>query len=139
MTVLTTCSFPSLPATTDAAIWLVTHGASTNLQKQDGWQDTVLHYAASKGHIDMVDTLLAFGSDPAAKNCAGGVLHMLLVATCWLLHQVLCDVSTVLSVVLHHLMRWPAGCHHISISIIKHNVPAQVRAGWLVGWLANWL
>jgi len=64
-------------ATADVAVWLCAHGASSNAQKQDGWSDTALHYAAAKGHGDVVRLLLAFGADPAAQNFAGGSLRRL--------------------------------------------------------------
>lgn len=42
--------------------------------KEDGWQDTCLHYAASRGHLQCVRVLLAFKADPAAKNYAGALV-----------------------------------------------------------------
>lgn len=61
----------------DAATWLCVHGAAISAQKRDGWGETALHYAAAKGHPDIVDLLLTFGADPAATNFAGGWCHQL--------------------------------------------------------------
>lgn len=51
--------------------WLLAHGANLHLHKEDSWRDTVLHYAAAAGSLDCCKILLAFGSDPRAKNFAG--------------------------------------------------------------------
>jgi ankyrin repeat protein len=56
---------------TEAATWLCARGASVHAQKNDGWHDTALHYAASKNHMAVAKLLLAFGADPAALNFAG--------------------------------------------------------------------
>ncbi len=60
-----------LPNNTDAVAWLLAHGANLHLHKEDSWRDTVLHYAAAAGSLDCCKILLAFGSDPRAKNFAG--------------------------------------------------------------------
>jgi hypothetical protein len=65
---------------TEAATWLCAHGASVHAQKNDGWHDTALHYAASKGHMAVAELLLAFGADAAALNFAGeGTVRVLQV------------------------------------------------------------
>ncbi len=55
-----------------AALWLLQHGASVRAQKDDGWEDSLLHYAAGSGSRDCVEGLLAFGADAAAVNKLGG-------------------------------------------------------------------
>ncbi|KAJ3250339.1 hypothetical protein HK103_003630 [Boothiomyces macroporosus] len=37
-----------------AVQWLLEKGANVSLKKNDGWNDTALHYAAAKGHADVV-------------------------------------------------------------------------------------
>lgn len=59
------------PRATDSVAWLLANGADPHRQKDDSWRDTVLHYAAAGGSLDCVKILLAFGSDPRAKNFAG--------------------------------------------------------------------
>ena len=54
-----------------AAVWLLHHGASVAAQKEDGWNDTCLHYAAGRGSLETVQALLAWGADPAAENALG--------------------------------------------------------------------
>ena len=39
--------------------------------KTDGWKDTALHYAASRGDLDISRVLLAYGANPNAKNGFG--------------------------------------------------------------------
>jgi hypothetical protein len=54
-----------------AVLWLLQHGASLTTQKEDGWHDTVLHYAAAKGNMPIIHLLLAAGADPCALNANG--------------------------------------------------------------------
>jgi hypothetical protein len=54
-----------------AVLWLLHHGASVSASKQDGWGDTVLHYAAAKGNAAVAKMLLAFRADAAATNANG--------------------------------------------------------------------
>jgi hypothetical protein len=51
-----------------AVLWLLQHGASLGSRKEDGWNDSVLHYAAAKGGQPIVQALLAFGADATATN-----------------------------------------------------------------------
>lgn len=53
-----------------AVVWLLQHGASISSVKDDGWKDSVLHYAASRGHLGIAKALLAFGADCKARNFA---------------------------------------------------------------------
>jgi len=62
---------PHSPHPADAITWLCQRGANINALKDDGWHDTALHYAASKGCLASVQALLAFGADPNARNFAG--------------------------------------------------------------------
>jgi ankyrin repeat protein len=54
-----------------ALLWLGQHGANVHALKQDGWQDTALHYAASRGCLDSCKVLLAYGASLKARNFAG--------------------------------------------------------------------
>jgi hypothetical protein len=53
-----------------AVLWLLQHGASLTTLKDDGWRDSVLHYAAAKGHMGIVQALLAYGAPPNVRNAA---------------------------------------------------------------------
>lgn len=55
----------------EATLWLLQNGASLTSLKQDGWRDSVLHYAAAKGNMAIIKMLLAFGADPFAVNSNG--------------------------------------------------------------------
>jgi ankyrin repeat protein len=49
-------------------------GANPNTKDDDGW--TPLHWAAYRGHVDVVRVLLERGADPNAKNNKGSTpLH----------------------------------------------------------------
>ena len=62
-----------------AVVWLLHHGANVAAQKEDGWADTALHYAAGRGSLETVHALLAWGADPAAANTLGETkMHALL-------------------------------------------------------------
>jgi hypothetical protein len=70
------CGFTALMAAAvqgqaDAATWLLQHGAAVTALKEDGWRDSVLHYAAASGSLPTVRVLLAYGADLVAVNCAG--------------------------------------------------------------------
>jgi hypothetical protein len=54
-----------------AVLWLLQNGASHRAIKEDGWNDSVLHYAAAKGNMAIVQMLLAFGADVSATNANG--------------------------------------------------------------------
>jgi hypothetical protein len=54
-----------------AALWLCQAGAGVTALKEDGWKDTVLHYAAARGHTEVCKVLLAFGAPVEAQNYAG--------------------------------------------------------------------
>ncbi len=54
-----------------AVLWLLQHGASHRARKQDGWEDSVLHYATAKGNMAIVQMLLAFEADVNAINANG--------------------------------------------------------------------
>jgi ankyrin repeat protein len=54
-----------------AVLWLLQHGASLGARKEDGWNDSVLHYAAAKGSLPIAQALLAFGADASAANSHG--------------------------------------------------------------------
>lgn len=71
------CSVPNPQHTawlppSEAIAWLCHHGANVAAQKEDGWGDTALHYAAARGSMRSVRVLLAYGADPRATNYAGG-------------------------------------------------------------------
>lgn len=52
----------------EAVEWLLSHGASVKVQKEEKWRDTALHYAAANGHAEVVKILLRFGANPNIKN-----------------------------------------------------------------------
>jgi hypothetical protein len=75
---------PVLPLRPAAAtVWLLHHGADITKMKQDGWQDTALHYAAGSGSVDCIQALLAWGADPMAANALGGCRRCRLARSCW--------------------------------------------------------
>jgi cellulose synthase/poly-beta-1,6-N-acetylglucosamine synthase-like glycosyltransferase len=53
------------------ALWLLQRGLDVNGKVQDGWNDSLLHYAAEQGHGMMAEILLDFGADPSALDCHG--------------------------------------------------------------------
>jgi hypothetical protein len=54
-----------------AVAWLLHKGASVASLKDDGWVDSVLHYAAAAGSLKVVQALLAFGANARAVNALG--------------------------------------------------------------------
>ena len=52
-------------------MWLLQRGADLTRLKQDGWQDTALHYAAGSGSMECVQALLAWGADATLANSLG--------------------------------------------------------------------
>lgn len=55
----------------DSALWLLQHHVDTNSCKNDGWNDSLLHYAAEQGNEYMVKLLVEWGADVSAKNVHG--------------------------------------------------------------------
>ena len=49
----------------EVARYLLENGAKPSAQDEDGW--TALHFAATKGHFDLVDLLLRSRADHAIK------------------------------------------------------------------------
>lgn len=58
-----------------AVLWLLQNGADVEKVKEDGWKNTALHYAASRGnqerHQEVVRVLFAYGARLDRKNFAG--------------------------------------------------------------------
>jgi ankyrin repeat protein len=54
-----------------ALLWLCQHGADVAAVKDDGWNDSALHYAAARGHMHCCQVLLAHGAQLDAVNYAG--------------------------------------------------------------------
>lgn len=55
----------------DAVLWLLQHDVDTQLRKNDGWNDSLLHYAAEQGNEYMVKLLVDWGADIAEENAHG--------------------------------------------------------------------
>jgi hypothetical protein len=64
-----------------AAAWLLQRGASVRALKQDGWRDSVLHYAAARGCLDTAQVRPAAGprlgceQQAACMDAAAAVLN----------------------------------------------------------------
>jgi cellulose synthase/poly-beta-1,6-N-acetylglucosamine synthase-like glycosyltransferase len=58
-----------------AVLWLLQNGANVSKVKEDGWKNTALHYAASRGnqegHQEIIRVLFAFGARLDLENFAG--------------------------------------------------------------------
>ena len=54
-----------------AVLWLVQNGANVGKVKEDGWKYTALHYAACKGHEEIVKILVAYGAEIGLENFLG--------------------------------------------------------------------
>jgi len=52
-------------------LWLCQRGADVHAIKEDGWNDTALHYAAANGNLGSVQVLLAYGGAFYVKNSFG--------------------------------------------------------------------
>ncbi|KAL4527944.1 hypothetical protein Ndes2526B_g07735 [Nannochloris sp. 'desiccata'] len=52
----------------DAVLWLCQRGADVHALKNDGWDDTALHYAAARGDLGTAQVLLSYGADPSPVN-----------------------------------------------------------------------
>jgi hypothetical protein len=62
---------PSLCPHAAATLWLLQHGADITKCKEDGWKDTILHYAAGSGSLGCAQVLVAHGADPSQANALG--------------------------------------------------------------------
>lgn len=56
-----------------ATLWLLQHGADITKCKEDGWKDTILHYAAGSGSLGCAQVLVAHGADPSQANALGNL------------------------------------------------------------------
>lgn len=54
-----------------AVLWLLQSGADVEKVKQDGWMNTALHYAASRGNEEILRVLFAHGARLDRENFAG--------------------------------------------------------------------
>ncbi len=58
-----------------AVLWLLQNGADVEKVKEDGWKNTAMHYAASRGnqerHQEVVRVLFAYGARLDRENFAG--------------------------------------------------------------------
>ena len=59
---------PSISFNIDAVLWLCQRGANVHALKNDGWDDTALHYAAARGDMPTAQVLLAYGADASPVN-----------------------------------------------------------------------